>query len=179
MSRENVSSDEGVDHIAAGSHDHPFIALITDDDHERLRERAHGACDHRWVHWTRSYSGGVALVAGWRYRIGVDVEREWASYGATWSTNDAHFRSTMMTPEERRRFPASRHSPGRRDAVSLWCSKEALAKALGTPLDMDPARLTGPAAWENGARGLWSAARLDIHALGTDAVAWLVHEAAP
>jgi phosphopantetheinyl transferase (holo-ACP synthase) len=64
----------------------------------------------------------------------------------------------------------------RASATSVWSSKEALAKALGTPLQMDPARLTGPTAWPGASRGSWRATFLDVPSLEDDAVAWVVYE---
>jgi len=41
---------------------------------------------------------------------------------------------------------------------------------------MDPARLTGPAAWGDEVRGCWHARRMDATVLDCDGVAWLVYE---
>lgn len=154
----------------------PLTLVITDEDPRRLRTRARAACDDCWAHWSRSYSGALALVAGWHLRVGVDVERRDLPMETTWSFDDEVFRSTMMTSAERTSSLAHNDVSVQRGATSLWCSKEALAKALGTPRQLDPARLEGPALWGKCARGVWRADYLDAGDLGHDALAWVVHE---
>ena len=156
--------------------DQPLVLFICDQDHTRLAVRALELCDQRWPHWSRSYSGDVALVAGWHLRVGSDVEILAGSSESSWSTADRHFRSTLMSPEERREVLTRSEGDTRQSAMSLWCSKEALAKALGTPQQMDPARLTGPTVWPDSRRGNWRATFLDTHDLEIDAVAWVVFE---
>jgi phosphopantetheinyl transferase len=59
--------------------------------------------------------------------------------------------------------------------ASLWCSKEALAKALGDAIDYDPRRLEAPSRWPAGKSGAWQAQALGVAAEHT---AWLCWQAA-
>ena len=155
---------------------YPFVELLVDEDCHRLRLRARRQCNGRWRHWSRSYSGQYALIAGWRERVGVDIEVLGRPLESTWSLHDVHFRSTMMTTEERQLELHLDCDVARLEAVSLWCSKEALAKALGTPLEWDPVRLGGPALWPSRNFGRWRATFLDADSLGSDALAWVVYD---
>ena len=157
----------------------PLIAHLVDEDHDRLRWRARRACDERWPHWSRSYSGDHAVIAGWRGRVGVDVETLDRPLEPTWSLLDEGFRSSMMTAQERELDLAVDGPSARHAAVSLWSSKEALAKALGTPLEWDPARLGGPALWPSHEVGRWRARFLDESLLGVAGLAWVVYDIAP
>ena len=156
--------------------EYPFIALLFDEDFHRLRMRARRQCDDRQRHWSRSYSGHHALIAGWHDRVGADIEVLDHSLESTWTLHDVNFRSTMMTPEERQLELSLDDDAARKEAVSLWCSKEALAKALGTPLEWDPSRLRGPALWPSHAYGRWRATFLDADSLGSHALAWVVYD---
>ena len=158
---------------------HPYVARLVDEDHDQLRRRARSECDDRWRHWSRSYSGDVALIAGWRERVGVDVEVLGGRIEPTWSLDNADYRATMMTPEERERPLTLDPGAARQGAISLWCSKEALAKALGTPLEWEPSRLGGPALWPSRHQGRWRATYLDADHVATDALAWVVFECTP
>lgn len=156
--------------------DQPLVICITDGTPASLRQRARLQCDGRFSHWSRSYSGNVALVAGWNQRVGIDIELTDLAREASWSFTNERFRSSMLTSEERSRI-ASEEVPGPTlSATSVWSSKEAVAKALGTPRQFDPARLTGAAVWIDARRGRWRAAYLDLTPLGLDAVAWTVYE---
>jgi hypothetical protein len=53
---------------------------------------------------------------------------------------------------------------------SLWCSKEALSKALGDALRYDPSRLDSPMRWPELRSGPWSATPLKTV---TGHAAWL------
>jgi len=171
-----MSSNTAFQRVVVEAGDQPQVILLTDEGPTRLAARARELCDDRWPHWSRSYSGVTALIAGWHHRVGVDVESLHRSAEATWSLDDEHFRSTIMTPEERKHVLTLDHDDPRVGAVSLWCSKEALAKALGTPLQMNPARLTGPAVWGESRRGNWQATSFDVPTLQCDAVGWVVFE---
>jgi len=103
-------------------------------------------------HCSRSYRYPSALVAWHREPVGVDIERI--------EPFDEAFLESIRTPSERRIAP----SGGDPDqyVTSLWCSKEALAKALGDALRYDPRRLGSPLLWCNGQSGPWRAAELTL-----------------
>jgi hypothetical protein len=162
--------------VVASGDDHPLVLLITNADPTRLKARAREMCDDSWPFWSRSYSGVVALVAGWRHRVGIDIEFLHRANEATWSIDDEFFRSSIMSADEREKWRVATNADPWASATSVWCSKEALAKALGTPLQMDPARLTGPTAWPDASRGRWRATSLDVPARERHAVAWVVYE---
>jgi phosphopantetheinyl transferase (holo-ACP synthase) len=170
-----MSSDFNFERVVLEGGELPLVILLTDAEPTRLEERARELCDDRWPNWSRSYSGVIALVAGWHQRVGVDVEFLHRASDTSWSIDDMSFRSAMMTPEEREHLPMLDDDPGA-SAVNLWCSKEALAKALGTTRGMDPARLTGAAMWDHLRRGAWRATFLDLLTLEYDAIGWLVYE---
>jgi hypothetical protein len=96
---------------------------------------------------TRSYRYPYAVVAWHSGPVGIDIERIEAC--------DDAFVDSICTPVERSEWPAG----GGRDAaaISLWCSKEALAKALGDALAYDPRRLESPLGWPAGRSGAWRA----------------------
>jgi phosphopantetheinyl transferase len=96
---------------------------------------------------SRSYAAPYALVAFYDGPVGVDIERVVAC--------DPRFAESITTPSE----PAPRED---REIVSLWSSKEALAKALGDAVDYDPRRLESPAHWRNGVNGAWRASELTL-----------------
>ncbi len=154
----------------------PFVTHLHDEDHDRLRSRARRECDGRWPHWSRSYCGDHAVIVGWRDRVGVDVETLDRPIETTWSLHDELFRTTMMTAEERELAPPLDLVAARDMALSLWCSKEALAKALGTPLDWEPTRLRGPALWPSRDVGRWRATYLGPDVLHFRALAWVVYD---
>jgi hypothetical protein len=92
---------------------------------------------------SRSYSYPYALVAWHDEPVGVDIERIEAC--------DAAFAESICTPRERAEIAADTY------LTALWCSKEALAKALGDALRYDPRRLDSPMLWPGGRAGPWRA----------------------
>jgi len=97
------------------------------------------------AHTSRSYAFPYALV-GWNSGpIGVDIERIVPC--------DERFARSICTPAEAEAMPWTID----RQIISLWSSKEALAKALGDALRYDPRRLESPASWADGASGPWRA----------------------
>lgn len=92
---------------------------------------------------SRSYRYPYALVARHREPVGVDLERRDAVEPA--------FADLVLTPDERR------HVANDADLIDWWCSKEALAKALGDPLRYDPRRLDSPIRWPASRSGPWTA----------------------
>jgi hypothetical protein len=131
-----------------------------------LRALARGTSDTWGAPYnSRSYCFPRALVASHIAPVGVDIERVQAC-GKT-------FADSIQTPAER----ALGSPPGGPDDhfTSLWCSKEALSKALGDPLAYDPRRLEGPGAWTGGRSGPWRACALDV---GAGYVAWICWRAA-
>jgi 4'-phosphopantetheinyl transferase superfamily len=109
---------------------------------------------------TRSYRYPFALVAWHRGPVGIDLERI--------EVCAPSFAESISTPEER----SARLHGDDPDAyaISLWCGKEALAKALGDALGYDPRRLESPGGWSDGRCGPWRSARL---AAPTGHVAWV------
>ncbi len=102
---------------------------------------------------SRSYRYPYALIAVHEHPVGVDIERR--------EPLDKAFLESITTPSE---------GAGDFDPASLWCSKEALAKALGDPLRYDPRRLESPLGWPDGHSGPWFAEELTAP---PDHVAWL------
>jgi phosphopantetheinyl transferase len=105
---------------------------------------------HGAVQVSRFYSFPYALVGWHSDRIGVDIERVVEC--------DEQFARSICTPDE------AVAQPWRDDAriISLWSSKEALAKALGDAVEYDPRRLESPIGWLNGASGPWRVAELEL-----------------
>ncbi|MEO8966966.1 MAG: 4'-phosphopantetheinyl transferase superfamily protein [Solirubrobacteraceae bacterium] len=103
-------------------------------------------------HCSRSYRYPYALITWHSEAVGVDIERI--------EPFDDAFLESIRTPSERRIAP----SEGDPDqyVTSLWCGKEALAKALGDALRYDPRRLGSPLLWRNGQSGPWRAAELTL-----------------
>jgi phosphopantetheinyl transferase len=97
---------------------------------------------------SRSYCHPYALVAWHDGPIGVDIER--------FVSCPEEFAQAIATPSEE----ASGRWVTGDDLISLWSSKEALAKALGDALDYDPRRLESPAGWPDGVCGRWRTATL-------------------
>jgi phosphopantetheinyl transferase len=77
---------------------------------------------------SRSHRCPYALVASHREQVGVDIERV--------EPFDPAFLESIRTPSEPRRPPLG-SAPGA-FVSSMWCGKEALAKALGDALADDP-----------------------------------------
>ena len=135
------------------THDAPRVALIDatleglDEAELRTRARAFGAAAGAGK-VSRSYCHPYALIGWHSGPIGVDIERVVAC--------PDKFSRAIATPAEE----ASGRLTTDQDLISLWSSKEALAKALGDALDYDPRRLDSPAGWPGGVCGRWRAAFL-------------------
>jgi len=97
---------------------------------------------------SRSYSYPLALVAVHSDAVGVDLE--------FMHPVDEQFAASICTPRERAELRAGL------DPIALWCSKEALAKALGDARRYDPRRLEAPIAWPNGRCGPWRATAIVV-----------------
>lgn len=98
-------------------------------------------------HAARSYRFPYALLAWHSEPVGVDLERI--------ESCDEAFAELICTPSER----TDARMWDERDAYlsSLWCSKEALAKALGDALRYEPGRLDSPMRWPGLRAGPWRA----------------------
>jgi hypothetical protein len=107
---------------------------------------------------SRSYSYPYALIAWHDEAVGVDIERI--------ESCDAAFADSICTPRERAEIAPDTC------LSSLWCSKEALAKALGDALRYDPRRLDSPMLWPGGRAGSWRAAAVDAPAGHTAWLCW-------
>ncbi|HEX3873928.1 MAG TPA: 4'-phosphopantetheinyl transferase superfamily protein [Solirubrobacteraceae bacterium] len=107
--------------------------------------------ESRAAYTARSYRFPWALVAWHHAPVGVDLER----LGSV----DRPFAESIATPAERVEL-AGRPDPDSWVA-DLWCSKEALAKALGDAVLYDPRRLDAPIRWPDLRSGRWHAARVD------------------
>ncbi|MGB9185641.1 MAG: 4'-phosphopantetheinyl transferase superfamily protein [Solirubrobacteraceae bacterium] len=133
-------------------HGAPQIQIIRADEREEaaaLNARCHAldrAAGARFV--SRSYRFPFAVLAWHDQPVGVDIERIEAC--------PPGFAASISTPTE-----LALRIAGDEETISLWCSKEALAKALGDALDYDPRRLESPVAWPEGHAGPWRAARQD------------------
>jgi phosphopantetheinyl transferase len=110
---------------------------------------------------TRSYAHPYALVAWHSGPVGIDIERVQAC--------EPGFLESISTPAERCLELGGVVDPDAY-AISTWCGKEALSKALGDALAYDPRRLESPLAWPGGRSGAWHAAELPAPA---GHVAWL------
>ena len=100
---------------------------------------------------TRSYRYPYALVAWHTGPVGIDLERiEPCAPG---------FADSVSAPAERS-TPALDDLDADTYAISLWCGKEALAKALGDALRYDARRLESPLRWPGGRCGPWCASQL-------------------
>lgn len=118
------------------------------------------------MHVSRSYRDPLALVAWHERRVGVDLERL--------EPLDRAFAASIATPEELRELGALLDDPA--FVASLWCSKEALAKALGDAVAYDPRRLRAPLTWPDALAGGWRARRLP--GMPDGHIAWLCWEEA-
>lgn len=111
-------------------------------------------------HAARSYRFPYALIALHDEPVGVDLERIEA--------HSLEFGESISTPAEREALrQVEELGPY---LSSLWCSKEALAKALGDALSYDPRRLESPRGWTGGRSGPWHAEELSAP---EGHVAWL------
>ncbi len=99
---------------------------------------------------SRSYCFPYALVGCHADQVGVDIERVVEC--------DERFARSICTPAEEQEAPWRSNE----EIVSLWASKEALAKALGDALRYDPRRLESPRGWANRASGPWRAGPLPV-----------------
>lgn len=104
----------------------------------------------RAAHCSRSYCYPLALVAWHAAPVGVDIERL--------ESSDPGFARSICTPAELADLGDG--ATVNLTAISLWCSKEALSKALGDARDYDPRRLEAPSCWPAGRSGPWCAASL-------------------
>jgi phosphopantetheinyl transferase len=109
----------------------------------------------------RSYRFPWALVAWHDRPVGVDLER----IGPV----ERSFAESIATPAERAELAAITDLD--RWATDLWCSKEALTKALGDAVAYDPRRLEAPTRWPGLSSGPWRASR--VMALPAGHVGWL------
>jgi len=115
----------------------------------------------------RSYRYPFALCAWHSSPVGVDIER-------IEPCEDAFARS-ICTPSE---LPDLADRLNRDLYVSsLWCSKEALAKALGNAINYDPRRLDAPSRWPAGRSGPWCAQSLPVTAEHAAWLCWQSHTA--
>jgi phosphopantetheinyl transferase len=112
---------------------------------------------------SRSYRSPLAIVAWHDSPVGVDIERV--------EPLGREFARSICTPAELEDEKLAESLGDDTIVASMWSGKEAVAKALGDPVDYDPRRLDSPLLWPEGARGRWRAEQLvmpDGH------VAWLV-----
>ena len=103
-------------------------------------------------HSSRSHRYPYALVACHAAPVGVDFERV--------EPFDGSFFVSMCTPSELAQQVDFDDLDGY--AISLWSSKEALAKALGDAVAYDPRRLGSPMLWPDGRSGPWRAVALPV-----------------
>ena len=136
----------------------PTVQLLEagneDADDARLHERARLLADAaKAAHTSRSYRHPYALLAWHDHPVGIDIERI--------EPVDRAFLESISTPSERVSLRVRNEAA---DVISLWCSKEALAKALGDARRYDPRRLESPVRWPEGRSGPWRARRLEAPA---------------
>jgi phosphopantetheinyl transferase len=111
-------------------------------------------------HVSRSYRYPLSLVAWHNDRVGIDIERV--------EPMDARFAASICSPSEREDL---QRLAGTDELISsLWCSKEALSKALGDAVLYDPRRLESPMRWPDRQSGPWRAMALEV---AEQHVAWL------
>lgn len=162
----------------------PVVRMLTDDRPAALRARARAMCtttpDGWTVHWSRSYCGSLAVVAGWGGRVGVDVEGAAHPVSPRRPHNGqdpvAALAGTIATPDERAALALVPAAHRWRTLVDWWSAKEALAKALGDALVHEPRHLPTPARWPGGGAGRWRAEPLDLTGAPASAVGWVVWE---
>lgn len=123
-------------------------------DPEGLRDwaRTRAAAGCGGEHVARAYRYPLALVGWHTDRLGLDVERV--------DPYDQPFAESICTPWERSvLLPVCAEG-----LASLWCSKEALSKALGDAIGYDPRRLPSPLCWPGGESGTWRAVAIEAPA---------------
>jgi phosphopantetheinyl transferase len=112
----------------------PTVALLYAEaarlDRAGLRAWAHHVTAGA-AHCSRSYCFPFGLVAIHDAEVGADIERVQPCDGA--------FVESICTPAERLDPPLTDV-----EAISMWSSKEALAKGLGDAVACDPRRLQSP-----------------------------------
>lgn len=156
----------------------PFVEVLEGAVGDAIRDDARGRCDGRWPTWSRSYAVGVAVVAGWVARVGVDVEWVEADGEHKWPRKDIAA-GVLLTASETSAFDDAEARGCAPTLTDVWSSKEALAKALGSPIDYDPARLDAPALWPGESLGRWRSRRIAHRVEGKGELAvWIVYEVA-
>jgi len=115
---------------------------------------------------SRSYCYPYALVAWHARPVGVDIERI--------EPVEEFFAASICTPSERAALSCVIDAA---HVTSLWCGKEALAKALGDPVAHDPRRLPAPIGWPNLRAGPWRAAELPTVERHTAWLCWRTGDA--
>ena len=131
-------------------------------DDVALRARARELTDASGAtHAARSYRFPWALLAWHDGPVGVDLELIGPA--------PRDFAESIATPAERVELAGRRDLDGW--VTELWCSKEALAKALGDALAYDPRRLDAPMLWPELRSGPWRARR--VTRLPPGHVGWL------
>jgi len=107
-------------------------------DERSLRSSARGLAEHCGAQFTsRSYRYPYAIVAWHDTDVGVDIEQVTRTGPA--------LSDVICTPTERVEMLSAESV----DVYlsSLWCAKEALAKALGDARLYNPSRLEAPSRW--------------------------------
>lgn len=133
-------------------------------DERELRARAREHADGGAPYSSRSYRHPYALVALHHEPVGVDIERI--------EPFEHDFLASICTPSELSLCAARKDD----DAYigDLWCSKEALTKALGDAVRYDPRRISSPKFWPGGRSGPWRAAPLAAPSGHTAWLCWRV-----
>lgn len=114
------------------------------------------------THVSRSYRYPYAVIAWHGASVGIDIERIECFVPG--------FASSICTPSETIDWSAIEAPDDH--LASMWCSKEALSKALGDALRYDPRRLESPILWPGGRAGPWRAQRLAAPARHVVWICW-------
>ena len=133
----------------------PHVLLLDasggDVDPDQLRQQARQWPEASSANFaSRAYRFPLALVAWHHEPVGIDIERI--------DPYDEDFCISICTHAERATF--SGVSDPAQHQSSLWCSKEALAKALGDAIRYRPQQLESPLRWPEGRSGRWRAQEL-------------------